>query len=145
MRVSLCWDLAAHPRGLHPFNQTVGAPAWQGRDPMASSILTPHNSCDSISQMCRNQRQCSQDHSTLPRGLELILRSPSKGSNSLQRRLLFSSHPQIPLSLKYRAHLRLLEAYYVTQGRKKNNKFLVNEYNEFCGDLSYVAIRIGLI
>ena len=37
------WDLAAHPRGMHPFNPVkLGI----GRDPTASSILTPHNSCD---------------------------------------------------------------------------------------------------
>ena len=34
--------------GLNPFNQTVGAPdcLGLGRDPMASSGLTPYNSCD---------------------------------------------------------------------------------------------------
>ena len=50
------WDLAAHPRGMHPFNPVkLGI----GRDPTASSILTPHNSCDLTPPMRGTQQNWS--------------------------------------------------------------------------------------
>ena len=75
-------------RGWTTFYQTVGAPNCPGlgRDPTASSILTPHNSCDLTPPMCGTQQNWNlvwQEFpmtTTLPprtkprpRGLELIL------------------------------------------------------------------------
>ena len=75
--------------GWTPFYQTVGAPDFLGlgRDPTASSILTPHNSCDLTPPMRGTQQNRSlvwqegpYDNHTAPRtnphpqrGLELIL------------------------------------------------------------------------
>ena len=84
MQKSHCGDLAAHPMGLHPFNpDNMGI----GRDPMASSILTPHKSCDLTPPMRGTQQiwnlvwqEGPYDNHTAPRtnphpqrGLELIL------------------------------------------------------------------------
>ena len=84
MQVSHFWDLAAHPRGMHPFNPVM---LGIGRDPTASSILTPHNSCDLTPPMRGTQQNWSlvwqegpYDNHTAPRtnphpqgGLELII------------------------------------------------------------------------
>ena len=56
MQVSHFWDLAAHPRGMHPFNPVM---LGIGRDPTASSILTPHNSCDLTPPMRGTQQNRS--------------------------------------------------------------------------------------
>ena len=54
MQVFHCWDLAAHPRHLHPFNPDK---LRIGRDPTATLILTPHNSCDFNTTDARNSAE----------------------------------------------------------------------------------------
>ena len=123
MQVSHFWDLAAHPRGMHPFNPVM---LGIGRDPTASSILTPHNSCDLTPPMRGTQQiwnlvwqEGPYDNHTTPRtnpqtprefGVDprlgaVTLRAPSASREDSRPQTLLKFHR--PSSLDYRARHRL--------------------------------------